>query len=96
MFKEAIQSPRLPVRSDMERVRHLSRHLPNEPARLTSNSVFNCVVQFNFAKRCIADRKKSQGTEVEESVVLAFGSGTAGVNVVRKVKRNRTLWKVEN
>jgi len=55
--------------------------------------------RFDFAKRCIADRRKAAAalgaTDFEESVVLAFGAGSGGsVQVIRKPRR-RQLWKVE-
>lgn len=39
----------------------------------------------------------SSGQDHEETVVLAFGASTSGgsnVNIVRKPKQNRKLWKV--
>lgn len=56
--------------------------------------------RFAFAKRAIAQRKKraaGQGAQMEESVVLALrddGDGM-GVQITRKPKRSRALWKVE-
>lgn len=56
--------------------------------------------RFGLAKKCILERKKLQAgkesqSNEEETVVLAFGGGGAGnVQVVRKPKQNRKLWKV--
>ena len=57
--------------------------------------------RFGLAKKCVSERKKlSAGSsgqqEFEETVVLAFGGGTGGasnVNIVRKPKQIRKLWK---
>lgn len=58
--------------------------------------------RFAFAKRAIAARKKRStgqaGPQMEESVVLALrddGDGM-GVQITRKPKRSRALWKVES
>ena len=58
--------------------------------------------RFGLAKKCILERKKLQagkenaGSE-EETVVLAFGGsapGASNVQIVRKPRQNRKLWKV--
>lgn len=51
--------------------------------------------RFKFAKKAIDMRKRTRGSGVEETVVLAFGGGNSGsaVHVTRKM-RKRSLFKV--
>jgi hypothetical protein len=56
--------------------------------------------RFSLAKKCVNERKKLSAAagdaDFEETVVLAFGgaTGASNVNIVRRPKQNRKLWKV--
>lgn len=86
LFQHVIQSSELPVHSDQ--VGRLGSHaMMRSIRRVTKLTALSCLLhitqtqtqeRFNFAKRCIAHRKKRFGTESgEETVVLAFGGKSA-------------------
>ncbi|GAA98020.1 uncharacterized protein L969DRAFT_93360 [Mixia osmundae IAM 14324] len=70
------------------------KHIMESPRLAVSSDM----ERFNFARNCIGSRKRLQSQDFDENVVLAFGGQTShgNVNVVRKQRRSRTLWKVES
>jgi hypothetical protein len=52
--------------------------------------------RFSFAKQILAARKKAAAaTGQEESAVLAVGAAGMEVQVTRRARKTRQLWKVE-
>jgi hypothetical protein len=52
--------------------------------------------RFSFAKQTLAARKKAvAATGQEENAVLAVGASGMEVQVTRRARKTRQLWKVE-